>query len=342
MYTPANQGKSETVGGPRISNGTPGKLTTRASSITRTLDQVGDKWCLLIIQEVFWGINTFSGMLEATGVSRGVLSDRLKWLQGIGCLRKAPRGKGRSGGAYHLTRKSLALHASAMMAIAWERRYYQSPHLDSVQLVHTGCGAPFTPTMLCDHCRQPVSGRDVSFAPGPGATREDERAKKVRRRSSISAAAVPSPRSVYRNLVNIVGDRWTANVIALAFHGHARFDQFHQELPVATNILSDRVKFLEEHGIFASHAYQQRPQRFEYRLTDKGWVLFPYFLTLLQWGDRWCDPDNRGAPMLVTHTPCNSRLYGLVTCNQCGEALEPFAVSIALSDEPSGELSEHS
>ena len=33
-------------------------LTTRASSINRALDQIGDKWCLLIIQEVFWGINT--------------------------------------------------------------------------------------------------------------------------------------------------------------------------------------------------------------------------------------------------------------------------------------------
>ncbi|MDP5072217.1 MAG: hypothetical protein NWQ45_15065, partial [Congregibacter sp.] len=62
-------------------------LYTSASSINRALDQVGDKWCLLIIQEVFWGINNFSGMLAATGASRGVLSDRLKWLQAIGCLR---------------------------------------------------------------------------------------------------------------------------------------------------------------------------------------------------------------------------------------------------------------
>ncbi|MBT5792406.1 MAG: transcriptional regulator, partial [Gammaproteobacteria bacterium] len=46
------------------------KLITRASSINRALDQVGDKWCLLIIQEVFWGINSFNEMMAATGVSR--------------------------------------------------------------------------------------------------------------------------------------------------------------------------------------------------------------------------------------------------------------------------------
>jgi len=62
------------------------KLITRASSINRALDQIGDKWCLLILQEVFWGINTFNEMLAATGVSKGVLSERLKWLQSIDCL----------------------------------------------------------------------------------------------------------------------------------------------------------------------------------------------------------------------------------------------------------------
>ncbi|MEL7043967.1 MAG: winged helix-turn-helix transcriptional regulator [Pseudomonadota bacterium] len=302
-------------------------LSTRASSITRALDEVGDKWCLLIIQEVFWGINTFSGMLAATGVSRGVLSDRLKWLQSVGCLRKDSDG-GR-GGSYHLTRKSLGLHASAMMAIEWERRHFNTPALDSVQLVHTSCGQPFRAVMRCAHCGELLSGRDVHYTPGPGATR-DQRVKKVRRRSSLSAVDVPSPRSVYRNLVDIVGDRWTANVIALAFHGHARFDEFHRELPVATNILSDRLKFLENRGVFIAEAYQANPQRFEYRLTQKGWDLFPFFLTLLQWGNEWCDPEGRGAPMLLEHTSCGAPLRGVVLCDQCDEPLEPFSVTVVL------------
>jgi DNA-binding HxlR family transcriptional regulator len=79
-----------------------------------------------------------------------------------------------------------------------------------------------------------------------------------------------------------VGDRWTANVIALAFHGFARFDEFHRELPVATNILSDRLRFLVEEGVFEQVAYQRRPLRHEYHLTDKGRDLFPWFLALPQ------------------------------------------------------------
>ena len=78
-------------------------LLTRASSINRALDEIGDRWSLLILQEAFWGGSTFGDLLAATGASRGVLSDRLKWLQGIDCLR-------RRDGRYRLTRKSLDLY----------------------------------------------------------------------------------------------------------------------------------------------------------------------------------------------------------------------------------------
>ncbi len=36
--------------------------------------------------------------------------------------------------------------------------------------------------------------------------------------------------------------------------------------------------------------YQQRPERHEYRLTEKGADLIPALLALMQWGDRWTWP----------------------------------------------------
>jgi len=106
-------------------------LTSKASSINRALDQIGDKWCLLILQEVFWGINTFNQMHQATGASRGVLTDRLDWLQSIDCLQKHHGDNGRP--IYHLTRKSMELYQTALMAISWERKYFTNPNLDSVE-----------------------------------------------------------------------------------------------------------------------------------------------------------------------------------------------------------------
>lgn len=305
------------------------KLVTRASSINRALDQVGDKWCLLIIQEVFWGINSFTEMMTAMGVSRGVLSDRLKWLQSIDCLRKETEHEGGKRMIYHLTKKSVDLYDSALMALAWERQFFSTPELDGVTLRHRTCGQVLQPEMRCRACNDEIRVEDVSYKPGPGAAR-DERSKKVRRRSSISVHDVPSNKAVYRNLVNLVGDRWTANVIALSFHGLTRFDQFHQELPVATNILTDRLKFLVAKGVFEQSAYQQRPLRHEYKLTEKGEATFPWFLTILQWGDKWCDTAGDGKPMRITHKTCGRALKGQVKCSACGDVLKAHEVRFSL------------
>ena len=308
------------------------ELTTRASSINRALDQIGDKWCLLIIQEVLWGINSFNDMMAAMGVSRGVLSNRLKWLQEVDCLRRDTAAGGERRPIYHLTSKSIDLYDGALMAINWERRWFSNPALDAVRLRHHVCGQEFTPEMRCGSCLRAVRMQDVDYQPGPGATR-DVREKKVRRRSSISTGDIPSQRALYRNLINLVGDRWTANVIALAFHGLRRFDQLHRELPVATNILSDRLRFLVEEGVFEQVIYQQRPVRYEYRLTDKGADLFPWFLALLQWGDSWCDPEGRGRPLLLYHRPCGDLLQGQVVCGACGGKLHAHEVSFSRNGE---------
>ena len=305
------------------------KLITRASSINRALDQIGDKWCLLIIQEVFWGISSFNELMAATGVSRGVLSNRLKWLQSVDCLHRKADADGGKRMRYHLTQKSVDLYDSALMALAWERRFSDTPDMDTVELVHLRCGHTFSPQMRCAACRAELCMHDVSYRPGPGATR-DARSKKIRRRSSIPVEEVPSNRTLYRNLINLVGDRWTANVIALSFHGLSRFEEFLQELPVATNILADRLKFLVDQGIYWQRAYRQRPLRFEYRLTEKGEALYPWFLALLQWGDKWCSPDGSGKPMCLTHRPCGRSLRRQATCSACGGALQAHQVKFVL------------
>ena len=307
------------------------KLTTRASSINRALDQVGDKWCLLIIQEVFWGINTFSEMLATTGASRGVLSDRLQWLQSIDCLVKTPGREGGKRMLYRLTPKSLELYDSALMALDWEKRFFPTPELESVELKHRTCGQVFNPQMRCRHCNVAIEIHDVIYEPGTGATR-DERDMKVRRRSSLSVQDVPSRRSVYRNLINIVGDRWTANVLALAFHGFKRFEQFHEELPVATNILADRLKFLVVQGVFEQVRYNERPPRYEYVLTKKGEATYPWFLSILQWGDKWCDPDGSGKPMHLIHKHCGQTLNGEVRCSECDGTLIAQEVRFRIGD----------
>jgi len=301
-------------------------METRASSINRALDQIGDRWSLLIIGDVLWGMHSYGELLAATGISRGVLADRLKWLESVDCLqRRFPDGNPRRP-SYHMTRKSIDMYDVALTSLYWERKFFQQPEMDAIDLVHEDCGQIFQPLMACRHCNKEILASEVEFHDGPGTCR-DLRQKKVRRRSSKSIKDVPTQRPVYKNLIHLIGDRWTANVIALAYHDIKRFDGFHTELPIATNVLADRLKFLTAEGIFLAVPYSERPLRFDYHLSEKGLALFPFFVALLQWGDKWCG-DSSGPPMIMTHTACNHRLVGEVRCDHCHQHVTAHTVRL--------------
>ena len=117
-----------------------------------------------------------------------------------------------------------------------------------------------------------------------------------------------------------IGDRWTMLVIRDAFNGVRRFDHFQERLGVARNVLSDRLGRLVDEGILEKRPYQERPPRFEYRLTRKGLDLFPVLVSLMNWGDRHA-PDPDGPPMLVLHRDCGGKVDERLMCDRCGEPI---------------------
>jgi DNA-binding HxlR family transcriptional regulator len=124
----------------------------------------------------------------------------------------------------------------------------------------------------------------------------------------------------------VLGDRWTSHIIASAFLGHRRFSAFQRALGVATNVLSDRLGRLVEMGVLTRQRYRQRPDRFEYRLTDEGRDLYPLIAELNRWGDRWLD-GGKGPPLVTYHLACGHRLEPRITCDQCGEVANAFTTS---------------
>jgi DNA-binding HxlR family transcriptional regulator len=127
--------------------------------------------------------------------------------------------------------------------------------------------------------------------------------------------------SVARSLA-IVGDRWTLMILRDAFLGTRRFEDFHRQLGVSRHRLSDRLSKLVQHGVLRKVRYQDRPTRYEYRLTKKGVALQPVMLTLAQWGDQWCD-DGRGAPVEYRHRSCGKVTTPKLCCSECGELIRP-------------------
>ncbi|MBV8481036.1 MAG: helix-turn-helix transcriptional regulator [Actinobacteria bacterium] len=95
--------------------------------------------------------------------------------------------------------------------------------------------------------------------------------------------------SVARTL-ELVGERWTLLIIRDAFLGRRRFEEFQESLGIARNVLTDRLGKLVDHGIFERVRYQERPERYEYRLTEKGYDLRLALGALMQWGDEHLSP----------------------------------------------------
>src|SRR5258707_11475917 len=97
--------------------------------------------------------------------------------------------------------------------------------------------------------------------------------------------------------LEVVGEPWTLLIVRDAFYGVRRFDDFQENLGIARNVLTARLKKLVEAGIFRKTAYRQRPLRHEYRLTEKGAALFTVIVGLKQWGDRFGVAARSGKPM---------------------------------------------
>jgi hypothetical protein len=79
---------------------------------------------------------------------------------------------------------------------------------------------------------------------------------------------------------------------------------------------------LVEAGVLKKVAYQERPTRYEYRLTAMGRDLYPVLLSLTAWGDKWLD-EGRGSPIEYQHKTCNRRTKPTLVCSECREPLEP-------------------
>lgn len=131
--------------------------------------------------------------------------------------------------------------------------------------------------------------------------------------------------SVARAL-EVVGDRWTLLVIRSAFEGVRRFDDFQTTLGVARNVLTDRLGRLCDEGVMRRVRYQERPERFEYRLTRKGVGLWPALMSLLLWGDQHYAED--GPPAIVVHRGCGGALTTRLTCEACDVSLGPTDVDL--------------
>ncbi|MEV6057999.1 helix-turn-helix domain-containing protein [Streptomyces sp. NPDC052107] len=136
------------------------------------------------------------------------------------------------------------------------------------------------------------------------------------------------PCSVARTL-DLLGDPWTPLVVREAFYGIRRFDEFQQELGIARNTLTDRLRRLVDEGVLEKRLYETEPPRYDYVLTEKGRDLFTVLATMSRWGDRWLAGDE-GVPVVFHHDACDHDTTAEVVCSVCRRPLAAQETSMRM------------
>jgi DNA-binding HxlR family transcriptional regulator len=309
---------------------TPTPVKQSANSARRALTILGDRWILLIVRDAFLGVHQFGEWQSRLGITPAVLTRRLKRLVQVGILRRQQIRATPLRIEYHLTEKGLDIYSIALMVLRWELRWFEAPKGSSIVLRHSHCGDAAHPQFTCGSCSEPVIARDVGSKPGPGAKLEAIAEKRMRR-ISTKLERNSSGHRFLEHAVDILGDRWSWEIVGAAFQGRKRFDDIQASTGMATNILAGRLRRLSADGILTRHAYQGNPPRYEYVLTAKGRDFFPASVMLLRWGDKWM-AGAKGPPLLLFHKSCGAPLNPQVTCSACGGELHAHDVSYEFAD----------
>jgi len=129
---------------------------------------------------------------------------------------------------------------------------------------------------------------------------------------SPEPASNPSP---LEQAVARVGDRWALLIVSALLDSPRRFNDLQADVAgIAPNVLSQRLRALDQHGVVVATPYSRRPPRFVYQLTSAGTELAGALRLLAQWGANQATDSAESLRHAACGTPMEARWY----CPTCG------------------------
>ncbi|MDY0086778.1 MAG: helix-turn-helix domain-containing protein, partial [Bacteroidales bacterium] len=89
--------------------------------------------------------------------------------------------------------------------------------------------------------------------------------------------------------LDVFGDKWSLLIIRdIMLRSKMSYSEFlDSEEKIATNILVNRLKVLEEENILSKSVSPANRSKFIYRLTPKGIDLLPIVIEIMDWGAKY-------------------------------------------------------
>lgn len=123
--------------------------------------------------------------------------------------------------------------------------------------------------------------------------------------------------------LNIVGDKWTLLVLHRILNNINTFKELQETLkPIPTNILSDRIKLLEQNGFVAAKLYNEHPPRYQYVLTEQGKDFSHIFNAIILWSSKYLNNCNK----TVCHEACGNEVEIKYYCKECDDYVDDLVV----------------
>ena len=126
------------------------------------------------------------------------------------------------------------------------------------------------------------------------------------------------PASPLEAAVERVGDRWSLLLVEALLGGARRFGELAERVPgISTNVLSQRLKQLEQAGVVVARPYSRRPLRLAYELTGPGLELAGALRLLAHWGAR-----SSGEVRAPRHEACGTPMEPRWYCPTCARQVD--------------------
>jgi DNA-binding HxlR family transcriptional regulator len=139
-------------------------------SVGATAELLGDRWTFLILREAFFGARRFNEFAQNLGLSRNILSDRLKMLVARGIFEQRPYGPSKARNEYRLAEAGRDIFPIVVALLQWGDKHLAGAHGPSIVLKHTRCGGDADPLLICRACQEPIELGEILPTPGPGAS----------------------------------------------------------------------------------------------------------------------------------------------------------------------------
>jgi DNA-binding HxlR family transcriptional regulator len=130
--------------------------------VARSETEVGDRWTVLVLRELFMGNHRFEEIQAQTDATPQMIAARLKKLEANGLVERRLYSERPPRHEYHLTEKGDAFYPVLLALRAWGETWCKSTEEGhAIHLTHRPCGKPAGLGPVCEGCGQPLRREDM-------------------------------------------------------------------------------------------------------------------------------------------------------------------------------------